>query len=57
MTATIAFIAGSVFGALVVLFVIGIQAHHHFWAMNARKQDDHGQPIYDKDGVLIGRVE
>lgn len=54
MTATI---AGSVFGALAVLVVIGIQAHRDFWAMNARKQDDHGQPIYDKDGILIGRIE
>ena len=54
MTAALAFIAGAAIGAILT---IGIQTHLHFWAMNARKQDDHGQPIYDKDGVLIGWVE
>jgi len=53
----IAFIAGYVFGALGVLFVIGIQAHHHFWARNARKPDDHGQPTYDTEGKLTGWIE
>lgn len=51
---TIAFIAGTVFGVFVVL---GVQAHRHFWTENARKQDNHGQPIYDRNGVLIGGVK
>lgn len=54
MTATIAFIAGSVFGAFIAFGVIGIRAYLHFRAMNARKQDDRGQPVYDRHGNLTG---
>lgn len=51
---TLSFIIGAAIGAFVTL---GIQAHRHFWAMNARPEADRGQPIYDADGNLKGYVE
>ena len=51
---TAAFIIGAALGAFVTL---ACMAHRHFWAMNARPQDDRGQPTYDTEGKLTGWLE